>query len=474
MAAVILWLASIILAAAPASAYQILFLREERPDHFRAASYIDVNNALRNKIPGDCYDLDESADLGDVEIAVVYNSPRFASTTTTGLAIYDSELCGERYQSTTLKPAFIITLDPDNLYGIHLVRLRDLGIRITGGSYKGISVPQEEKSGGLLEGVSDVGTPINSVYVWDGELTDIHALQQPVYLGDVVERVPETTDLLERLGDSPQGSVYLSDLVERYLLPPDAAPIADTVTPWMQRLVDGVSVDIDDELRGPLYEPPGASGQNLGENEVANAEYPPLPLQSRPQYPGWRPYQPDRRFLDGFEVPLLNPGRQYALGNWGQMQEEDLTEQESVQGDQMNIEADQETYFSYSPNVNNLYSTSNLPSPQQNNLILPMIPDQRGLDMQDVDLGTRILAGDPRNEDLDSAPWGATSTRRRPANLRVPGLQEQEEGPITSARRQPHELDVYLAQDENPSGSQESGFTDLSRMFPNDNQPGNS
>ncbi|KAJ6255971.1 hypothetical protein Dda_9264 [Drechslerella dactyloides] len=256
-----LWLAPLLLAATPASAYSFTFLRSLRPNFFHSPNYLLTTSALTTRIPGECYPLDGHTDLGAFDVAVIYNRP--GETPITGLAAYTNQQCGQTSARPPMKPAFTITLDPDNLYGIHLVRLADLGIEYTVGSVRGISVPDEERPGGLLDGAADLGTPISAVYVWEGEPTDRIVPRRRVYLPDVVERVSEPTGLLEVLGDTIEGAVYLQDLVERYLLPLDAAPIEDVVTPWMQQLVAGEfdNLQILPLLRGPLYDPERDTGQ---------------------------------------------------------------------------------------------------------------------------------------------------------------------------------------------------------------------
>ncbi|KAK6330383.1 hypothetical protein TWF696_003479 [Orbilia brochopaga] len=563
-----IWLVPLLLVATPASAYSFLFLRELRPDHFRSPNYVLTTSPLTIRIPGECYALDSLTDLGNFDVAVIYNGP--GETPITGLAAYTNRQCGEQLEALPQNPAFVITLDPDSLYGIHIVRLRDLGINYAGGSVKGISVTEEEKPGGLLEGAADLGTPISSLYVWESSPTSGNAPQRRVYLADVVEQVPEPTDLLERLSGSIAGGVYLNDLVERYLLPTDAAPIEDVVTPWIRRLFSGQLADLSAQpfLQGPLYDTESEgereivqqAGQDrgreilvptvvndetievivrqpeqviqmgqpleevqlpvdIGLNNAFRAfinedesqlgqrllrpegsplrqqarqpsveelliEYPPLPRLQQQQIPRLPPFQQNTRRLSEFAIPRSNSGRRRRDDNlgsrfdeFGRSREEEPMEEEPMQNLQniaMNLEdADESIYDSPNGDIPNLYSNSNLQSPQRNNLPLSSAEQRGQINLQDIDLSNRVILQNPINQDLiETRPRSMTSTVRRPEDPNIPGLGQQQGPPTTSAQQQRHELDFYLA-NESENGNEESGFTDVSGMNSGSN-PSNS
>ncbi|EPS43879.1 hypothetical protein H072_2033 [Dactylellina haptotyla CBS 200.50] len=236
--------------------------RRVRADWFKSFRYFWTSTNLNPRDLDTCYLITGKTIDGDVDWLAIYNKP--GEPPALGIAFYNNQQCGERSSRTQFnsralkKPIFIMTLPRDNPYGIHFVNLKELGIKYVKGSYRAVNATEEFRPGGLLAGIpQDNG---NGLYVWEASPTNLLDPVRRVYVPNQVKRIPEPTNILERvdLEGTRLGYIFMRDQVERYL-DPTTVGLEDTVTPWIEASLSGAWDNVPERkrpgLKGPRYIP---------------------------------------------------------------------------------------------------------------------------------------------------------------------------------------------------------------------------
>ncbi|KAK6336985.1 hypothetical protein TWF718_009772 [Orbilia javanica] len=243
------------------SAYYSIFLRDVGPEWFMAFNYFLSGKNLRSRppTPTSCQEVPLTRLKGSITALGIYNSP--AETPIQALAVYPYKIsiCGELTPLgaavNTGSPSFVVILDPRDLYGVNVVDVQKLGIEWYRGAIQPLNVTAERVDpDGLLYGLPDRET--SGLYVWEGEPgTNYKTPEWRTWIPNAVEKVPEPRDFLQRidLENDRTGYVYLRELIERHLRP-DMMELRDTVTPWMEKNLEGEFEGIKNKppLFGPL------------------------------------------------------------------------------------------------------------------------------------------------------------------------------------------------------------------------------
>ncbi|EWC46674.1 hypothetical protein DRE_04161 [Drechslerella stenobrocha 248] len=301
----------LVAATTPGFSYVLVVLHDRRADHFEAPNYLFSTSPLTEHTPGECARLDSrTSEYGDFDVMVIYNRP--GETPINGLAAYLNFECGEQdHVQKVSDPAFVVSLDPSDLYGIHVVQLKKLRIEYPQGSAISVNIAEELQVGGLLDGLGNLGPPANAVYMWAANPSNMDGANLPVHLADAVEKVPDPTGTLEHLGNTNVASVYIRDLVEQFIRPEGSAEISNNAAEHTEDLMDG---NLEGVINAPLLrEAPfnAADGIHLADIEPVRtpARYPLLldnPVSNRLGMEDIRAPWAEQRQQE-LEMPIRSP-----------------------------------------------------------------------------------------------------------------------------------------------------------------------
>ncbi|KAK6525912.1 hypothetical protein TWF281_010955 [Arthrobotrys megalospora] len=267
----------------PSSAYYTVLIRETGPEWFKSFSYFMTTTNLHSRDPSPeaCYEMSLGQRQDAIAALGLYNKPGEIPATALALFSYKSpssecETLPSGAVVTPEPPTFMIVLDPNDLYGLHVVDVKKLGIQWFRGTMQALNATAErEDPNGLLYGLPQ--RPGSGLYVWEGDPeTDYKKPKRRVYLPNTVVKVAEPRDYLETFDLTGEGArsgyIYMRDLMERYLRP-EMRHLKDTISPWFDDDKDGKFDHLEKKpvMTGPLFSKDKTTALNKGKNSNRHA-----------------------------------------------------------------------------------------------------------------------------------------------------------------------------------------------------------
>ncbi|KAK6343528.1 hypothetical protein TWF730_011118 [Orbilia blumenaviensis] len=247
------------------SAYYTVFLREVGPEWFMSFNYLltGTNLHTRDPSPTVCHEVAISHKGDSVTAIGLYNPPTEIPVSALAVYPFKTPKCGKLTNMGAAiipgKPAFVIVLDPNDLYGLHVVDIEKLGLKWFRGSIQPLNITAEQEDPrGLLYGLPKHRG--SGLYVWEGIPSDVKPYKEPkwrIYLPNTVDKVVEPTNILrvKTTADSDRtGYLYMRDLIERHLRP-EMRGLKETIAPWILENNAGTYEDMKAKpiMSGPLY-----------------------------------------------------------------------------------------------------------------------------------------------------------------------------------------------------------------------------
>ncbi|KAK6512995.1 hypothetical protein TWF506_009157 [Arthrobotrys conoides] len=221
--------------------------------------------------PSSCHEVTLAHQKDPITALGIYNPPNEPAIQ--ALAVYpyktNADKCGKLTKTGAVvlsrggPPAFVVVLDPTDLYGLSVVDVESVGIEWYRGHIQPLNLTAERVDPkGLLHGLPERQEA--GLYIWSGtSKTSFKSPEWRTWVPNTVSKVPEPQPFLHRADiiNDRIGYIYIRDLMERYLRP-DMRDLEDNITPWIQDLIDGVyeKLKVKPTLGGPLYK----GGQERG------------------------------------------------------------------------------------------------------------------------------------------------------------------------------------------------------------------